>query len=643
MIGLSIYRYNGLSTNIPFFNPSKKSAQRYWHSCFIATFVSMKPLFFFVCLFFGFATALPGQFTDNFTDGDFSSNPTWIGNTDRFIVNEEGMLQLQDTAPASSNTSYLATAVATSLNDDTTWEFFVRLEFSPSASNFASVYLLASRADLTGDLNGYFVKIGGISGNDDAIELYRQDGNRSELLISGMPGGAGGAQVVARVRVTRSESGTWQLAVDYSGGEAFVVEGEATDNTYDQGRFLGVYCRYTSTRGNAFLFDDFFADPLFVDADPPVLLSAEALSATEVEVIFDEPLDAETAQNPENFRIDNGIGTPRSAILVSPATVFLELDNPLASTIVHTLTADGIADVSDNAAGRQTVEFVFFDLQLIEPGDVVINEVLFFPEVGGKDFIELYNVSGKVFDLRQLTITNTSRTTGNTTQPIQSEFLLLPGAYAAITDDPQDIQSRYAVPDPDALLENRLPTLDQRSGNVTILRDTVVIDAFDYSDELHFPLLSDRRGVSLERISPTAATPSPASWQSAAEAVGFATPGYQNSQFFERSQMIDDVVQLPNKTFSPDGDGFEDVLLIEYQADQPNLAMSLRIFDAQGRLVKRLVENELLAARGSFKWDGTNAEGAKARVGVYVLWIELFAPDGRTEVRKETCVLAGKL
>lgn len=602
----------------------------------------MKPLIFFGC-FLLFATNLHSQFTDNFADGEFRSNPAWMGNVDRFIVNENGTLQLRDTMPNASNVTYLSAAAATSITDSTTWEFLVRLEFSPSTSNFARVYLSASQADLSGDLNGYFVKIGGISGSDDAIELYRQDGNRRELLISGTVGGAGSDPVLARVRVTRSIAGVWRLAVDYAGEQNFQLEGEATDATYEMGGFIGLYCRYTRTRSDLFFFDDFYVNPLFVDRTPPNLLTAEALSANEIEVVFDEPLGAEMAQNPANFSIDNGIGNPASAILVAPTMVWLELATPLASAVDYTLVANGIADANGNALSNQTANFIFYDIQPIEPGDLVINEVLFNPETGGQDFVELYNVSEKIVNLQGLTIANRLRMSGDTSQVIESEYLLLPGAFVAIADDPADVLARYDMPDADALLQNDLPTLPDDEGNVTLALEETIIDALDYSDDWHFPLLDDDEGVSLERISPTAPTQSQSNWQSAAAAAGFATPGYQNSQFFERNRMIDQVVALPNKTFSPDGDGFEDVLLIEYQADQPNLTMNLRIFDAQGRLVRRLIDNELLAASGVFKWDGINDDGSKARVGVYVLWMELFSPGGRTEIRKETLVLAGKL
>lgn len=602
----------------------------------------MKPLFF-LCFCLIVANDLHSQFTDNFNDGDFSSNPEWVGNTDRFVINANGELQLQDNMPNSSNTSYLSVAAATSINEPTTWEFYVRLGFATSTSNFARVYLMASQPDLTGNSNGYYLKIGGISGSDDALELYRQDGGNSTLLLSGTTGAAGGDPVIARVRVTRSKSGEWTLFADYTGGSDLQFEASATDATYASGNFFGFFCRYSSTRNQAFFFDDILIDPLFVDTTPPTLLSAEALSANEIELVFDEPLDASNAQNEANYTINNGIGNPANAVLVSPTTVFLELNNPLQSAVNYTLTANRITDMNGNASIAQSQDLIFFDIQPMMPGDVVINEILFNPEIGGEDFVELYNISNKVFNLNGLEIINTQKTSGNIRQTIKTDFLLLPGAYVAITDEPADILNRYNVLNTSTLLDNSLPTFDDREGNVTIRSNGITVDSFDYSANFHYALLDDKEGVSLERLNPRAPTQGSDNWQSAASSVGFATPGYQNSQFFANSGMIEEVIGLSNSTFSPDGDGFEDVLLIEYNSDQPGLTVNIRIFDAQGRLVKRLIDNQLLAAQGIFKWDGIGENGSKARTGIYIAWIELFSPGGRVERSKFPFVLAGKL
>jgi flagellar hook assembly protein FlgD len=78
-------------------------------------------------------------------------------------------------------------------------------------------------------------------------------------------------------------------------------------------------------------------------------------------------------------------------------------------------------------------------------------------------------------------------------------------------------------------------------------------------------------------------------------------------------------------------------------ADGPGYAASITIYDAQGRLTRRLVRNETLAAKGFFQWNGLNERGEKAAVGYYVLLIELFKPSsGEKQQYKKTVVLGAR-
>jgi hypothetical protein len=170
-----------------------------------------------------------------------------------------------------------------------------------------------------------------------------------------------------------------------------------------------------------------------------------------------------------------------------------------------------------------------------------------------------------------------------------------------------------------------------------------IIDEFQYSERFHNPLLSDKNGVSLERIDPEGASNDSNNWHSAASTVGYATPTYQNSQFLNIESSSDEIFSIPNNTLSPDGDGYEDFLLINYNTSQSGFLANIRIFDAKGRMIKTLVSNELLASEGSYKWDGDTDDGKKSRIGIYVVWIEYFNSEGTANHFKKTCVVAGRL
>ena len=394
----------------------------------------MKNFAFFVCIFlFSISPAL-AQLSDDFSDGDFTQNPTWQGNTTLFTVTD-GQLQLNDMNPGSSNTAQLHLIAPTQINQPTTWEINISLAFAPSASNFAKVYLTSSESDLTGPLDGYFLKIGGISGSDDAVELFRQDGNSETLLLSGQVGGAGSNPVTTNIRVNRGTDGNWTLSVDYSGENNYINEGSTIDETHKEGAFFGIVCQYTSTRNSAFSFDDVFIDPIAVDETAPKFVDIQIIDNLNLSLEFDEPL-LESSLNPNQFSIDNGIGMPAQANLDSenPAIVELTLTNPLQNLTSYTLTYSGLSDLNGNITeGSQSIDFDFAEIGEPAPGDLLISEIFADPtppvNLPDFEFIEIYNNSNKVFDLSAIEFSS-----GSTPRAINS-FTLLPNEYVIICDE----------------------------------------------------------------------------------------------------------------------------------------------------------------------------------------------------------------
>jgi hypothetical protein len=78
------------------------------------------------------------------------------------------------------------------------------------------------------------------------------------------------------------------------------------------------------------------------NTDPPRLISVKAISSTEVEVQFSEPVSASTAQNKNNYNIQPGI-TVLGAILAASKTV-VNLSTSAHSNGSYTLTVSGVQD-----------------------------------------------------------------------------------------------------------------------------------------------------------------------------------------------------------------------------------------------------------------------------------------------------------
>ncbi|MBO9153110.1 lamin tail domain-containing protein [Chitinophaga sp. GCM10012297] len=193
--------------------------------------------------------AATAQFSESFTDGDFSQNPRWQGMDTSFRV-EGGMLRSSHSQPNSS--FYLSTASAAALA--TQWEFTVHLDFSTSALNYADVFLTAETPQLEA---GYFVRIGYTT---DEVSLYYK--NREGFTTKLIDGRDGVTNHALQLRVTRTSGGVWTL---YTDG---VEEGKVRDTTYMLSAWFGVMVRQsTASFFGKHFFDDIGIKPL--DATPP--------------------------------------------------------------------------------------------------------------------------------------------------------------------------------------------------------------------------------------------------------------------------------------------------------------------------------------------------------------------------------------
>ena len=188
------------------------------------------------------------------------------------------------------------------------------------------------------------------------------------------------------------------------------------------------------------------------------------------------------------------------------------------------------------------------------------------------------------------------------------------------------------------------PSYNNDEGSFVLLNDSlVVMDQFNYNeDEHHFSLLNSVDGVSLERIHYDQPSYSIDNWHSASEDVGFATPGYQNSQF--RAEVENkDPISIHPKTFSPDLDGFNDFIEISYTLDNPGYVATISVYTIHGTFLGYITNNYLLGTSGVIKWDGSfeNNTTHLSR-GMYIIHTQLFNLNGDVSVYKNPVVIAYK-
>jgi hypothetical protein len=385
-------------------------------------------------------------------------------------------------------------------------------------------------------------------------------------------------------------------------------------------------------------------DAANADQAAPQLLRAFAADSVNVSLVFDEPLDSLKAATIANYTISDGIGTPQTATTLQPVfdKVSLKLATPLLRNKVYTITVAAVTDCAGNIIGSKKTA----RLGLSEVADslsIIINEVLFNPKPNGTDYVEIYNRSNKIADLKQLYIANRSSTgvVSNIKQLSADNYLLFPGDFMVITEDPALVKAQYIFQNPDAFVAvGSMPSFNDDKGNVLILNQQgKITDELAYSEKWHFKLIDDREGVTLERIDYQAATQNEENWHSAATNAGYGTPGYKNSQYRIDAGVQGDIVVAPD-IFSPDNDGFDDFATIGYSFPEPGYIANITIFDAGGRPVRYLQRNALCGIKGSYRWDGLGDKGQALAVGTYIVYTDIFNLKGKTKKFKNTIVLA---
>jgi hypothetical protein len=362
-------------------------------------------------------------------------------------------------------------------------------------------------------------------------------------------------------------------------------------------------------------------------------------------VSFDKIIGLNIPPITQAFRTDHEIGYPVKCNVLLPdySKLSLIFKNHFIKDTIYSIIQDGsITDCSGNHAELQELKFLL--PAIADSQDVVFNEIMYHPISGCPEFIELYNRSKKAFNLADFRIGLKDLFTSelkSLSSPIQKNTLFLPGEYIVLASDPGLLYACYPRAMPKSVIRfDGMPVLTDEGQKLQLISpDLTVIDEMTYKDAMQFALLTSSIGVSLERIDFNHSSSDPTNWHSASSTSGFCTPGKENSQY-TRAENSNSVLNVDPEIFSPNNDGINDILTISYCFDQAGFVGNLIIYDSKGRQVRRLANNELLACKGQFSWDGSMDGGAAALPGIYIIWFEVFNLAGNTEVYKKICVLS---
>ena len=127
----------------------------------------------------------------------------------------------------------------------------------------------------------------------------------------------------------------------------------------------------------------------------------------------------------------------------------------------------------------------------------------------------------------------------------------------------------------------------------------------------------------MERISTEAPSNQKENWHTAAQNHQFATPGMPNSHLHSQTTPSEEQFELTHPVISPNNDGIEDLLAIQFSKIPVNCLLNMRILDLHGRTIYQVTNNELLSEEGTLFWDGITDKSQKCPIGAYIVYIEL--------------------
>jgi hypothetical protein len=344
------------------------------------------------------------------------------------------------------------------------------------------------------------------------------------------------------------------------------------------------------------------------DVVPPKVLGVFALSADSLLFTFDERPFA------------NGNYSMAGDAFVRDKSIVLVVSERLQTKTMYSITIKDVADCNGNLMPATTFNFALPELP--ERNDIILNEVLFNPRPGGADFVEIYNRSDKYINLQGWKLSD---------EKIDTNYVMPPATYLALTSSILATQTNY--PAAISLLEISLPSMPDDEGTIDLIDNKGdTIDHFYYNDDMHAAILDDTEGVSLERINAEESN-----WHSGNASAGYATPGYLNSNSRPLYMADDGTISVVPEVIDPSGSvSFSQIF---YHFDRGGSVVNASVVDLDGRVIKTIASNETIGTEGSFQWSGDRDEGGVARSGYYMVWFQVFDPEGRVRIFRSRVIV----
>jgi hypothetical protein len=156
---------------------------------------------------------------------------------------------------------------------------------------------------------------------------------------------------------------------------------------------------------------------------------------------------------------------------------------------------------------------------------------------------------------------NTDGSINPTTHEYASNYNLLPFEPFVLTTDTGYVTTKWQRINKERLLQMKsLPSMPDDDGKLLMLNKSgEIIDEVHYDKNMHYPLLRNKEGVSLEKINYKISSQQSDNWHSASASENYATPTNVNSQFINQEDNRS-WIQIDQDILNVDNNGRDDFL-----------------------------------------------------------------------------------
>ena len=279
---------------------------------------------------------------------------------------------------------------------------------------------------------------------------------------------------------------------------------------------------------------------------------------------------------------------------------------------------------SSNDAGTDTVWVSY------EHGSVMLNEFMALPDSTQTEFIELVALENLTMDHWSISDNTLSKRSFSFSDISENDILVI--ALDSLNTSFIHSDTKWTIP------SGGFPALNNSSDDIYLFDMTgAVMDSLSYNE--NWNMVENR---SMEKYRPEFDSSDSSRWAVAVNETG-QSPGEKNSVYYGELEKEGQLILNPDP-FSPDGDGKDDELYIQYKLPFEYGVISIQIFDVIGREIAVPYWNVYTAQENILTWDGKRDDGSAARIGPYI--IKVKAKDSNSSKTWEdiqTVILAKKL